>query len=166
MKGNSAQWSLRPARYDDGRTLATISSEAAKDQGLWPEMTEAEEVQWHDGFAEWSRASVDGPDQLYVIEVQGEPVGRLRTERDEVMIGGRAVPRITLCGLQLRPPFQRRGIGSAVIRDLQAQAASSRGVLDLGVDHANAGARRLYERLGFVQSGTDEQEAHMRWSPS
>ena len=107
-----------------------------------------------------------GQDQLYVIEVQGEPVGRLRTERDEVVIGGSAVPRITLCGLQLRPPFQRRGIGSAIIRDLQAQAASSRGVLDLGVDHANVGARRLYERLGFVQSGTDEQEAHMRWSPS
>jgi ribosomal protein S18 acetylase RimI-like enzyme len=129
-------------------------------------MTEIEEAEWHDGLAEWSRESVDGPDQLQVIEVHGEPIGRLRTERSEVMIDGRTVPRITLCGIQLRPPFQRQGIGSAIIRKLKAEAASCRGVLDLGVDHANTNARRLYERLGFVQFGSDEQEVHMRWSPS
>lgn len=165
MRENATQWSLRLARHEDARTLATISSEAAKDQGLWPEMTEIEEAEWHEGFVEWSRESVDGPDQLQVVEADAEAIGRLRTERDEVIIGGHKVPRITLCGIQLRPPFQRRGIGSAIIRDLQAAAASSSAVLDLGVERANTNARRLYERLGFVQFGSDEQEDHMRWSP-
>lgn len=164
MSHNATPWSLRLARYEDAWTLATISSEAAKDQGLWPEMTEIEEAEWHDGFVAWSRESVDGPDLLQVVEAHGEAIGRLRTERDEVIIDGRKVPRITLCGIQLRPPFQRRGIGSAIIRDLQAEATSRSGVLDLGVKHANADARRLYERLGFVQFGCDEQEDHMRWS--
>lgn len=68
MRENATQWSLRLARHEDAWTLATISSEAAKDQGLWPEMTEIEEAEWHDGFVEWSRESVDGPDQLQVVE--------------------------------------------------------------------------------------------------
>ena len=97
-------------------------------------MTDLEEAQWHEGFAEWSRESVDGPDSLYVIERHGEPIGRLRTERDDVVVDGRTIPRITLCGIQLRPPFQRRGIGSAIIRDLQSEAVASSGVVDLRVE--------------------------------
>jgi ribosomal protein S18 acetylase RimI-like enzyme len=159
-------WSLRPAAYDDGGRLAAIVAEAARDQGSWPDMTPAEEAEWHEGFARWSRESVDGPDTLQIVELEGEPVGRLRTERDHVVIDGRRRRRITVCGIQLRPAVQGRGIGTAIIRDLQAEAASSQGVVDLGVEHANTHARRLYERLGFVPFARDEQELHLRWCSS
>ena len=165
MEMAAPQWSLRPAAYDDGRTLASIVADAARDQGTWPEMTPAEEAEWHDGFARWSRESVDGPDELHVVELEGDPVGRLRTERDRVVIDGRSRPRITVRGIQLRPAVQGRGIGTAIIRGLQAEAASSQGVVDLGVEHANTRARRLYERLGFVPFASDEQELHLRWLP-
>ena len=166
MEMAAPPWSLRPAAYDDGEMLAAIVAEAARDQGSWPEMTQAEEAEWLDGFARWSRESVDGPDTLHVVELEGEPVGRLRTERDQVVIDGRSRPRITLCGIQLRPAVQGRGIGTAIIRALQAEGASSHGVVDLGVEHANTDARRLYERLGFVPFASDEQELHLRWCSS
>ena len=163
MEMAATPWSLRPAAYDDGWTLAAIVAEAARDQGSWPDMTPAEETEWHEGFALWSRESVDGPGTLHVVELDGVPVGRLRTERDHVVIDGLGRRRITLCGIQLRPAVQGRGIGTAIIRDLQAEAATSQGVVDLGVEHANTDARRLYERLGFVPFASDEQELHLRW---
>lgn len=157
-------WSLRPATYDDGRLLGEIAMAAAKDQGLWPAITPAEEAEWLDGFAEWSRESVDGPDRLQLIEVDGVSMGRLRTERDRVTVNGHDVPRVQLCGIQLLPAYQRLGIGTAVIHLLQEEAASNDGVLELGVEQRNSGARRLYDRLGFVPIGQEGDEDIMRWT--
>lgn len=158
-------WSLRAATYDDAPTLASIVIEATKQQGLWPGFTGTEEQEWRDGFADWTRESIDGTDQLDMIMVDDQPIGRLRIERDELEIEGRHVPRVTLCGLQLRPACQRQGIGTAIVRQLQAEARAASGVMDLGVEHANSGARRLYDRLGFVPIGRDDQEVQMRWTP-
>jgi hypothetical protein len=55
---------LYDRRGTTNRTLAFDLVRGAKDQGLWPDMTDLEEAQWHEGFAEWSRESVDGPDSL------------------------------------------------------------------------------------------------------
>jgi ribosomal protein S18 acetylase RimI-like enzyme len=49
---------------------------------------------------------------------------------------------------------------------VQAEVTSSQGVVDLGVEHPNTHARRLYERLGFVPFASDEQELHLRWRSS
>ena len=72
---------------------------------------------------------------------------------------------IELCGIQLLPAIQRHGIGTAIIEDLKAQAAAARIPLDLGVEKDNPDARKLYERLGFVQVGETEQECKLRWNP-
>ena len=50
----------------------------------------------------------------------------------------------------LLPEFQKRGIGTVLIRQLIERAAMERKPLRLRVLRVNAGARRLYERLGFV----------------
>lgn len=139
--------------------------EAAKDQGLWPVMTGAEETEWLTGFAEWSRESVDGPDRLEVIQIDRVPIGRLRTQRDTIAVDGHQVPRVSLCGLQLRPAYQRRGIGTAIIATLKTEVTEAGGVLDLGVEHTNSSARRLYDRLDFVPIGRDDDEVMMRWTP-
>lgn len=91
-----------------------------------------------------------------VIEVEGTAVGRLRVVRDGT--------RIELAGIQLRPEVQSRGIGSRVIEDLKSEATRSGLPLELSVEHDNPRARALYERLGFVQIGTDDDEAMLRWA--
>ena len=59
------------------------------------------------------------------------------------------------CDLELHtfcilPEYQRQGIGTAVIRQILAEAhKSERGVV-LSVLKANIGARLLYQRFGFV----------------
>ena len=65
------------------------------------------------------------------------------------------------------PDASGRGVGEAMVRwciDEARQAGRAR--LRIHTLTMMQGAQRLYERLGFVQSGSDEQEAHMRWSPS
>lgn len=61
-----------------------------------------------------------------------------------------------------------RGIGSHIIRQLRTHAAGW-GVqyVEIGVDAANTGARRLYERLGFVpayvQNSPDSAVHYLQW---
>lgn len=54
--------------------------------------------------------------------------------------------------LIITPAYRNLGIGTALIRHL-AHIALSNGMItaEIGVDVANISARRLYERLGFVQ---------------
>jgi len=92
-----------------------------------------------------------------VVEVDDKPVGRLRIAR--------TVECIELCGIRLLPDIQRRGIGTAIIENLKAQAAEAGIPLDLSVEKDNPDARRLYERLGFVQVGETEVEFKLRWHP-
>jgi Acetyltransferases, including N-acetylases of ribosomal proteins len=165
VKPEPSTWSLRPARPSDARTLAEIVCDATKDQGRWPVMKASEEAEWLDGYTQWSEQTADGTDALQVIEQRGQVIGRLRIERDQLQLDGQPVPRITLCGLQLRPTVQRRGIGSSIVQFLQDSVTRADGVLDLGVEHDNPGARRLYERLGFRPNGQDTEELHMRWLP-
>jgi ribosomal protein S18 acetylase RimI-like enzyme len=70
---------------------------------------------------------------------------------------------IELSGIQLLPGVQRRGIGTAVIEDLKAQATAAGIPLDLDVEKDNPDARKLYERLGFVQVSETETECKLRW---
>jgi RimJ/RimL family protein N-acetyltransferase len=56
--------------------------------------------------------------------------------------------------LEVLGPFRRRGIGTALIRageDTPRRLGHERLALGVGVD--NAAARRLYERLGYVDWG-------------
>ena len=56
---------------------------------------------------------------------------------------------IRLVDLCLLPAFRGRGIGTALLVDLQNEARAHGKSLDLSVAADNAGARRLYNRLGF-----------------
>jgi ribosomal protein S18 acetylase RimI-like enzyme len=66
----------------------------------------------------------------------------------------------------LLPGFQRHGVGTAVIEGLKAQAAALGIPVDLDVEKDNPGARKLYDRLGFIQVGETEQEDKLRWGPA
>ena len=144
---------LRPATAADAHLLADIVLAATRAQGRMPAMTPQEEAEWRDGFAEWSRRTLD---MLAVVMRGDEPIGRLRVVRDP---GG-----IELAGIQLLPSAQGRGIGTSIIRDLQDTARREAVPLLIGVEKDNPGARRLYERLGFVLTGEDEKEYRLAWT--
>ena len=75
-----------------------------------------------------------------VIEVDGEPAGRLYVHRG---------PReIRVVDIALTPPFRGRGLGTRVLKDVIAEAEAGGRKLSIHVEMHNP-ARRLYERLGF-----------------
>ncbi|AOY00626.1 GNAT family N-acetyltransferase [Jeongeupia sp. USM3] len=74
--------------------------------------------------------------------------------------------RIYIRNIALLPEFRRKGVGTRLIKALQA-AAAARGVpLALGVFRTNAAARQLYERLGFVNTSETTTHIEMVWLPA
>jgi ribosomal protein S18 acetylase RimI-like enzyme len=152
------RYRTRPASADDVEFLADVVIEATRAQGRLPE--DFDERQWRTAFGEWTMEQVRGEvadSGTSVVEVENRPVGRLRVTR--------TAGNIELCGIQLLPDVQRRGIGTAVIEDLKAQAAAAGIPLDLSVEKDNPQARKLYDRLGFLPVGETDQESRLRWSP-
>lgn len=85
-----------------------------------------------------------------IIELEGKPIGILRVERCEDCY--------RLKQIFILPEYQRRGIGTTIIRQL-IKEASEKGVrIRLRVLNVNP-ARNLYGRLGFslVESTQDYQ---------
>jgi ribosomal protein S18 acetylase RimI-like enzyme len=152
------RYHIRPATAEDVGFLADVVIEATSAQDRLPD--DFDEPQWRKGFCEWTLEQVRGEisdSTTSVVEVDNESAGRLRVTR--------TADYIELSGIQLLPDIQRRGIGTAIIEDLKAQAAVAGIPLDLGVEKDNPDARKLYERLGFVQVGETEQEHKLQWKP-
>lgn len=65
--------------------------------------------------------------------------------------------------IAILPAYQRRGIGTTIIRRLQSEARKRGIPVTLQVLKTNR-ARALYERLGFVPFAESETHIRMRWS--
>jgi ribosomal protein S18 acetylase RimI-like enzyme len=151
-------YQIRPATAQDVGFLTDVVFQASQAQGRVPDGFD--EKQWRAAFAEGTREQLRGAVPgctTSVIEVDGEPAGRLRIIS--------TADGIELPGIQLLPGFQCRGIGTAIIEDLKARAAALGIPVGLDVEKDNPGARRLYDRLGFIQVGETEQEDKLRWGP-
>lgn len=88
-----------------------------------------------------------------VVEVDGDPVGRLST-----------APRagtIIVVDIAVVPDGQRGGVGSAVLAQLLADAERRGVTVELSV-HGDNPAVRLYERLGFEASAHAETAGYLR----
>jgi ribosomal protein S18 acetylase RimI-like enzyme len=90
-----------------------------------------------------------------VIVVDGHPAGRLWVARDG--------DGIRLLDIALLPEHRGRGIGTALIRRLQDEAAAAGLPLRLHVARTNP-ATSLYLRLGFHPDGGDDVYQAMAWS--
>jgi ribosomal protein S18 acetylase RimI-like enzyme len=97
------------------------------------------------------------PERQEVVTFDGVDAGILGIEDrpDHVFVGT----------IQLLPVFQRRGIGTALMRRVCERAAAKRQPVRLRVLHPNP-ARRLYERLGFVAVGQTATHIEMSRPPS
>jgi len=62
-------------------------------------------------------------------------------------------------------PFQRKGIGTEVMKRLIGEATELKQTVRLNVVKINP-ARRLYERLGFRVTHEDDRKVYMTFNPS
>jgi ribosomal protein S18 acetylase RimI-like enzyme len=105
----------------------------------------------------WQRAHFESrfsPAGVSVVVVAGRDVG--------VLVLQARPAELYVAELQIAPEMQGRGLGTAVMRRVLADAAARGLPVTLQVLEANAGARRLYERLGFQAIGQAERHVRMR----
>lgn len=91
-----------------------------------------------------------------------------------VMVDGRKAGQITtidqgqnifLAAIYLLPEFQGQGIGTSLMKALFQTAEQLDCTISLRVLTANLPARRLYERLGFVETADNLTHRYMKWEP-
>ena len=136
---------LRPAGSSDRDLLLQVYASTREE--------ELRLVDWSaDQKAAFVRMQFEAQDAYYrehydpatfdVIDLDGEPVGRLYVARwdDEIRI----------IDVTLLPEHRGLGIGTTLIRGLLDEAAATGKRLSIHVESNNP-ARRLYERLGFEE---------------
>jgi len=97
------------------------------------------------------------PSQVCIIQADGVDVGWLQTvvSKSEHMLGQ----------IFVDAPFQRKGIGTEVLRRIVAEASRLQLPIRLAVVKFNP-SRRLYERLGFRVTHEDDRKVYMTRDPS
>jgi ribosomal protein S18 acetylase RimI-like enzyme len=104
---------------------------------------------WDEGFQREHFRQRFIPSEVRVIQLDGTDVGMLRIQQ--------RAEELFLAAVEVLPAFQRRGIGSLVIRALVEEAAALGKPVALQVLKANILARALYQRLGFGVTGETEK---------
>lgn len=144
-------YELRSAKREDAEFLWSLRQAAmrAHVEKTWGKWDEAQQRKFFDrGFV---------PRETRVIMVDGKPAGRLDVSRSRLDF---------FIGLiELLPEVQGRGLGSAIIGDLLDEARTKRVPVRLQLIKTNTAAQRLYERLGFQQSGETKTHHLMLWQP-
>ena len=88
--------------------------------------------------------------------------------RDAVPVGRLSIARwqdeIRMVDIALLPPYRHAGIGTALRRDLLAEAAVAHTPVRIHVEKFNP-ALRLYERLGFAPIEDKGVYVFLEWSP-
>jgi ribosomal protein S18 acetylase RimI-like enzyme len=138
---------LRPVADADRAFLVELygnTREEELDQIPWPDGARTAFVEQQ--FAaqdQHYRANYPGA-TLDVIEVDGQPAGRLYVHRGP--------SDIRIMDIALAPAFRGRGVGTGLLRTLMDEADASARKLSIHVEMNNP-ARSLYDRLGFLPAG-------------
>jgi len=148
-RGHTVEITLRPATADDAGWLwqlhvATLKEYVAQTWG-WDEAVQR--LRFDDSY---------DPPGTQIVEHDGQPIGCLRVQLQP--------DRLCLDNIRVAPEYQNQGVGTQLIRSLQARARELGLPLELRVLRVNP-ARRLYERLGFVVTQSDPVRHYMRWVP-
>ena len=94
---------------------------------------------------------------ISIIEIGGQAVGLLQLAPHS--------SGIEVCESQIAKESQRGGLGTDLLRTLQAHAERASRAIVLDVPKKNYAAKRLYELLGFAQTGSNESHHNMLWEP-
>jgi ribosomal protein S18 acetylase RimI-like enzyme len=115
--------------------LAVLPWDDATKRAFVEQQFHAQDVHYRRYFADATRE---------VIEVDGQPAGRLYVHRQD--------HEILIVDIALLPAFRGRGMGTELLRALMAEADASGRKLSIHVEMNNP-ARSLYDRLGFRPAG-------------
>lgn len=154
---NGLNLSIRRAETADETFLEAVYADSRRDElAPFGWSREQEDAFFKMQFQMQSRAyQMQFPDADYqIVELDGEPVGRMIVQRCE--------KEVRLVDVSLLAEFRSRGIGTFLLERLKTEAGSDR-VLSLRVLKTNAGAKRLYERLGLVAVKESDLHFTMQW---
>jgi ribosomal protein S18 acetylase RimI-like enzyme len=140
-------YTLRPATEDDYDWLWALKRRTMR---VYVEQTWGH---WDDGVQDIFFRQGFLPEKLAIVVVDGRDAGLFEVER--------SVHEIYLRRIEIDPEFQRRGLGTALVAGLVAEARARRLPLRLQVLNVNP-ARRLYERLGLQIVGETRTHAQMQ----
>jgi ribosomal protein S18 acetylase RimI-like enzyme len=155
----SRGYALRAAGHADLPALVALYAEtrAAEMAGVpWPELAKRgfleQQFQLQHRHYVLHYAEAD----FMVLERDGRVCGRYYLRR--------TAPEHLVVDISLLADCRGQGLGAALIRASQAEALALGRGLGLHVARDNAGARRLYERLGFEAcDGGSDTHQRMRW---
>ena len=128
-------YSLRQATYDDYAFLYQLHVAAMRE---YVEATWGWQVEWQQEYF----ARKFDPENRQIIQINDQDAGVISVEQ--------RVDELYIALIEILPAFQRRGVGTSIVRQLIKTAHSNSLPVTLHVLKTNAPARRLYERLGFA----------------
>jgi ribosomal protein S18 acetylase RimI-like enzyme len=141
-------YALRPAGDPDFQFLYELHEATMRDyvDATWG---------WDDQYQLEAFRKAFAPTSLSIVIVDGADNGMIAVE-----------PRaadVFLGAIEIHPRVQRRGVGAALVRRVIEEADARHVPVVLRVLKVNVGARRLYQRLGFVVVGETETHYDMRY---
>ncbi len=126
-------------------TMATMRAYVEATWGVWDDAEHRSRI----------RATFDLSTHR-LVHVDGQLAGLLAVEEHP--------DHVQLLKVFLLPPFQGRGTGTRLVRQVMAQADAQGRSLRLRVLRVNP-AQRLYLRLGFVITDETPERLYMEWRP-
>ena len=154
-------FSLRALRDDDLPWLRDLYASTRAEEMApvpWPAIAKRQFLDQQFALQHQHYLQHFGDSDFLAIERKGQPVGRYYLQR--------VAPEHLIVDISLFPAARGQGIGAALIEQSQREAAALGRGMHLHVHASNVGARRLYERLGFVGSEMQPQYQAMHWSPA
>ena len=142
---------LRPATKNDYDFLYHLIEVCLKEyvEATWG---------WDDAFQQNYFAKHFDTTGCHIVLVNGREAGQRTVVEQE--------DGLYISGIYILPEYQNQGLGSALIREVIAEAEKAGRPLTLQVLKANHPARRLYERLGFAVTAEKLTHYIMKWEPS
>ncbi len=141
--------SLKPATPKDSEFICRVKKAALREyvQRTWG---------WDDPFQRAFHAEHFNPAAIRIISWRNAAVGWVEVERDS--------DEMRVAGLYVLPQYQNCAVGTAVMKQVLAEASSLELPVTLQVLKVNPRAKALYESLGFATEGeTDTHDLMRRW---
>ena len=143
-------WQLRPAEEKDREFLYQVKKQSnfgyISDLWGWDE-----DFQRHEFAQDFQQIQ-----EFSVITVDGADAGFLQLQK--------GTDFLNVAEIHLLPPFQSQGVGSAVLKNIQADAEGL--PVLIGCFRANRRAYQLYQRLGFTPITENDTHFILIYNPT